>query len=192
MRFLVPLFDCYSISNNVYKLNKNVAYGFDSYPILISNKEGKVFLVSQEANNNICVKYLQDEYIFLFKDDGVISSVVEIKYLNQSVFISYGEKLVVSINSKVVIDDNVKVCYSHYEVVDNLCLIYFNGDRNYIIILDRDNVKFKTYYDEFNKIKKEIYILTRCYDCLNHGKVIHINNGVIEEFLVYLDVFLCV
>jgi len=188
MRFLVPLFDCHLIKNEqICQLTKNVANIFDNFPMFIIDEDGNSYLVTEKSSYCLSVKVLKDEYIFLFRKNNFISFVTEIKYLNMSVFIACGEKVVISSNSKVLIEKEVKASFSHYEVTNNLCLIYFKGNRNFIVVLDKENVKCATYYDEFNRDKNEIYIMSKCCDSLNHGKVIHINNGKFEDYLVYLD-----
>ena len=188
MRCLVPLFDCHLIKNEeICKLTKNVALIFDNFPMLIIDDDGNSYFITEKMVNCLSVEYLKDEYIFLFKKNNLISFVTEIKYLNMPIFIACGEKVMISSNSKVLIEKEVKVSFSHFEVLNNLCLIYFKGYRNFIVVLDKENVKCATFYDEFNRDKNEIYIMSKCYDSLNHGKVMHIKNGVFEDYLVYLD-----
>lgn len=195
MRFLVPLFDCCLLSKNIHlNLIANVPYlisEINEEVFLISSKTGKILFAinSKFTNSENCFKvnYENNEYVFLFYESKSIFTVNEIKFLNSPILIGCGENLSISYNGEIVFEKQIELEYSHFEVLNGLCLIYFTGQRKYVVIVDKTEIKFENFYDEFNRIGDELYFMSKCYDSLNHGKVAHIHNGKFEEYLVYLD-----
>ena len=81
------------------------------------------------------------------------------------------------------------ISYSHFEHDGEFLLIYFEGKRNFIVVIYKNQLKCASFYDECNINKSEKLFLCKLKDCLNHGRVFKIANNYFEEYLVYLDEF---
>ncbi len=110
------------------------------------------------------------------------------KFKNYEIEVQISNKFFVSINSELKCEKNVEnLTYSHYEILGELCLIYFNGQRNFLVVIKDLDVVFASYYDECNEHESEKYFMVRQNDSLNHGRVCHIKDKEFSTYLVYLD-----
>ena len=193
MKYLVSKFMCVLHAGSNTYIEPNVKYQIEDEDgsVLVSgfNNEIPFFLdVRAEQKNALKIKYIQDEYIFLFCENFYKTFCGNIMFDKTNICISLSSHLIISINGKVELDEVVQVLeYSFYEKIGTMCVIYFKGIRNYIVIIEDEKVKVASYYDECNISEEEKYFMCRCGDFLNHGKVYHIANKKIENYLVYLD-----
>ena len=67
--------------------------------------------------------------------------------------------------------------------------LFFNGDRNFFIIIEDTKLLYSSYYDEFNNKKEEKWFMCKLHDGLNHGRVFQIGEGKVNSYTVYLDDF---
>jgi len=194
MRYIIPLCDCVLWSDKGVVLNKNVQY-------LCENVDNKNFIIGK--NNEVPfsfnfsdtskadiphVKYKSHEYYFLKSQKICNKGFYQFKYQNKQVSIALFENLIVSVDGETLINQEVEdIKYSHFEVKNQICYIYFSGRRNYVVVLYGSEVKISTYYDEANISENEIYFMCKQFDVLNHGKVFYIKDKTFEEYLVYLD-----
>lgn len=193
MRYIVPKLNCVLFNKESMKLNKDVQYKCDfvdnSNLILFGlNKELPFAFNFEETSSVETVKYKNDEYYFLFGNNIQAGNTVQIKYQNKLVSLSISGNLIITIEGKLILDEQVEeISYSHFEIVNQHLLIYFKGKRNFIVVLKDLDLKCATYYDEINVKDGEYFFMCRLFDSLNHGKVFHLKDKVYEDYLVYLD-----
>ena len=175
-------------------------------------EEKEIFAGVKYELNEICEKVtikLKDKYcqIDLFNSDEsstkfsyngdnyfLINPHIEnqnfacsILYDKTIISIHISKNLKITINGKVYEIDAQGINYLSYETFNKMILIYFSGERNFVVIIKGEQVTDYSYYDECNFDDKERYFMCRLHDSLNHGKVIHIFEEKVEKYLVYLD-----
>ena len=114
--------------------------------------------------------------------------MTKIKYGASDIELSMSDKIVLSCCGDVIFEREVEqLNYSHFEVINGFCLIYFSGKRDFVIVLKDKEIIFSDYYDEYNVNENERLFMVRLFDSLNHGKVLRIDGKDFETYLVYLD-----
>ncbi|MBE5741126.1 MAG: hypothetical protein E7351_01150 [Clostridiales bacterium] len=191
MNYLISKFACSIYADEVYeKIYPYVKYeisGRLSHALVMGG--GLPFSFDCDVQKNVLkIEYKQDIYYFLFPYNVDSTRVVKISHSGKEILFSLSDKILLTISGDIVVDKYVDgVEYSHHEIQGKLCLIYFVGKRNFIIILEDDKLKYADYYDEYNESGEEKYFMTRLYDALNHGRVLHIKDKKYDDYLVYLD-----
>ncbi len=188
MNYLVSKFPC-KIDDCGFSLQENVRYKIDE-PIenLCVSVFGENKILSK-TDGIVSFNFEGDNYSFLFFAPQNFFDVQFLNLNNTSVFISVTNRLKISIDNVRVIDEEVGMIeFSQVEKLGEFSIIYFEGERKFVVILKGKEVCGYGYYDEINKKKDEIYFMCRLKDSLNHGRVFHISTKF-EEYLVYLDDF---
>ncbi len=197
MRYIIPRFDCVLCCDQNIVLYKNVQYSCEN----VDNKNFIVFGKNNEipfyfnfgclsSANVEKVIYKNNEYYFLNSNTNSNQGMYQFKYQNKQLCVALFENLVVSIDGETIFYEPVEnINYSHYEIKNQHCFIYFSGKRNYVVVISASEVKVATYYDEVNVKENEHFYMCRLNDSLNHGKVFHIKDKTFEDYLVYLDDF---
>ena len=190
MNYLIPLFDCILFSSAFYNLKANVKYCFDSFDdfaLVFGNANELPFIFNKESNNVLKITDKNDNYYFLFPTRINDFFTTKFVFKSKEFIISKSNKLLITCEGVLICEENVdNINFSHFEIVDNFCFIYFNGNRRYLVILENDEICFSGYYDECN-ISEERFYMSRQNDSLNHGLVCHIKEKKFEKYLVYLD-----
>lgn len=170
--------------------------GATSEPCIIFGRSNEIpfaidfsALSEGESNGNaLNVKVGADRYIFLYPNSNFCAYSGSFNYQNKKVEISLSDKLNIVVDGENVLSKQVKdITYSHFQIVGTLCLIYFEGGRKFLVVLDGKKVKFADFYDEVNVDGENLLFLHRLHDSLNHGRVAEIKNKKFESYLVYLD-----
>lgn len=197
MRYIIPRFDCVLMGQNKnYNLCANVKYCVENVEnlnfLIISNFNNipySVNFLSLDENDKVVkVKHNNDEYLFLLEKPYPECELVQIKFLNNIVSVSLFTNLCIGVDGKILLEKEVKnIKYSSYEIVGELCIIYFKGKRNFVVVLKQTEVLCASFYDECNVENGEKYFMCKLKDSLNHGRVFHIKDKTFETYLVYLD-----
>ena len=195
MRYIVPLFDCVLSDRVEMSLCKDVCYCCENvdnknFMVLGKNDEKPFYFnfVDNASNNVEKVKYKLNEFYFLKAKRNNNQGFYQFKYQNKQVCVDLFENLIISIDGETILNEPVVgVSYSHFEIKNQMCFIYFLGVRNYIVVLQNSEIKISSFYDEINIAEKEFYFICNLNDSLNHGKVFHIKDKNVEDYLVYLD-----
>lgn len=189
MNYFIPKFDGYLLNSN-FNFHKNAVYQLNftsSDNIIVANNNLVIFNPTNLSNNFLKVKLKSDCFYFAFPTNQNTPYFLNLKHKNRNVQICLTGSLQVFIDDVCICEhfvDNLK--FSHTENINDCLLIYFTGKRNFIVIIQGEKA-YCTYFDEINKTDSESYIMCKCFDSLNHGKVYHIANQKVENYLVYLD-----
>lgn len=191
MKYLIPLFDGFMVSQNSFEFcagGKYLIKDYDCFGRFFSKHNNFVGVINSTGGNIVEVKSGFDHYIFLSDNIAKESKVYKIKVNNQEFVLSVSNKLIVTIEDKLICEENVdNLNFSHYETIGEYAILYFEGKRNYLMVIKNQEVIFSSFYDECNILKDEKYFMGRVYDTLNHGKVCHIKDKKVETYLVYCD-----
>lgn len=197
MKYIIPKFNAFVLNDNkndLTELHKDVSYCVDKlekFVLVPKNKTG--LLVCDLKTENSFVKKIKiksDEYYLINPEFNNFDSFFMFKYNGKQVVVSIFNNLIIAIDGETIVNERVTgIKYSHYEIKNQMCLIYFCGERNYVVVLNGSNIEFASFYDEVNIKNDEIYFMCKLHDSLNHGRVFHINNKKVENYLVYLDDF---
>lgn len=194
MNYLVPLFDCVLFSDEIFKLDANVKYKvFDenkNFGLIFSNNSSLPFVLDLKnpCENILNVECFNDKFYFLFPKFFGDFLATKFNYKSNEVSISLSTKLFITISGELICEKEVdNLTFSHYEIQGELCLIYFHGKRNFVVILKDKQLCFADFYEECNIQNDEKYFMCKLYDSLNHGKVCHVKENEVETYLVYLD-----
>ena len=194
MNYLISKFDCVLFSKQAFPIVSNVKYNIvemcEECGIVISNDRTIPHVLDLNSfNENILkVEFKNDNYYFMFANKYNAFSTTKFNYKSNEVVISLSNKIIITVSGELICEENVdNLSFSHYEFIDDFCLIYFTGLRNYITVLKDKEVCFSGYYDECNVGDKERYFMFRSNDFLNHGRVLQIKNNEYLSYLVYLD-----
>lgn len=194
MNYLIPLFDCVVVSEKAYHLKKGVKYQVCEnglkHGVVFGQENNIPYLFDLKENNlNVLkINYFGDTYFFLKPNYYSSNFSTKIKFKTNDIEINLSHELKVSINRELKCEKLVEnLNFSHHEINGELCLIYFTGKRNFVVVIKNDEIVFAEFYDECNNNEKEKYFMCRKHDCLNHGKVCHIKENEVSSYLVYLD-----
>ncbi len=170
------------------KILPMVKYQLDNIDeIEFFDEDGLYRKIELEDNSNITsVKIFNDIYYFLHLERMNVFAT-NIKYLNKIININITNSLIITLDGEVLVKTKIwNISYSHFEIWKEYLLIYFNGDRDYVVIIKKDQCIASLYVDEYNEDKSDRYFLTNLFDGLKHGRVVHI--GVTDEsYVVYLE-----
>lgn len=192
MKYLIPKFDCKLVGEREFDLYKNVQYKIQNVTsFYLTNQSGELFYINLNDNENVMhINYENNDYYFLFNLKTYVSFSISITFKNEAYILTLNNNVVLTLNGKVLCEsNNSNLKFSHFEVNNDFCYLYFLGKRNFVIILKDKKVVFSDYYDECNILENERYYMCKLYDSLNHGKVCCIKGNEVETYLVYLDDF---
>ena len=195
MRYIIPRFDCVLIGDKNIALNKNVQYlceFVDNKKFIVVGKNNEIpfsFDMQDNSFENVeKVVYKSDEYFFLNSKPNSNQGIFQFKYQNKQVCVGVFNNLVISIDGETVLNERVEgISYSHNEIKNQICFIYFSGKRNYVVVIYNGEIQINSFYDEVNINENEYFYMCKLYDSLNHGRVFHIKDKTFENYLVYLD-----
>ena len=194
MNYLISSFDCVLFAESKFKISKWVKYKIipnkENLNLIIPGDYGIPFMfdLNHTNENVVSFKHKFDTYYFLFAKKTNDSFATKINFKNKEVFVSLSNSLLITIDGVLNCEEDVdNLKFSHYEIFQDFCLIYFVGERNFVVALDDKQVCFSSYYDEYNESENEKYFMHRLHDSLNHGKVFHIKGKENSSYLVYLD-----
>lgn len=129
-----------------------------------------------------------DKYLFMFFAGRAKQDLRFFKFEDKQVLVLLGENLIVNVDGTQLVNENVcDINFSHFEIEDEFCCIFFEGRKNYLVVLNKSGLVWADYYDEYNAAKGEKQILKRLCDGLNHGRVLSLKDKKFETYLVYLD-----
>lgn len=191
MNYLISRFDC--CINNKIEILKNVKYKLsdikDNY--LIFGRQNEIPMNINFAYQNkyvLKIEYNSNCYHVLFPTKVSNVNFFIVKHLNINYYIALSNQINICTDKENILNVDVSdINYSHHETMGNILLIYFLGKRNFVVILQNQEVKVASYYDEFNQLENEKLFLCKLKDCLNHGKVFRVKNNFLDKYLVYLD-----
>lgn len=161
-------------------------YANGKKPIYINFYEAFNGFVTSE--NVVFAKFKADNYLFLKFENEIECDFRTFKFLNKQITISLHNCLIVCVDEKQVVHkivENIK--FSHYEIDGQICYIFFEGKKNFLVCLKNDELVWADFYDEYNCEKDERQVLKHLSDGLNHGRVLSIKQNECEKYLVYLD-----
>ncbi len=199
MKYLVSKFPCTIVGRESRRLCENVKYGLKNvddhfYMIFGDNGELPICINFDSPQNSNAQRgvlqfdYLSDNYTILFPQKVLPTSVNILKVLNREIIITLSQELSIFVDSENLIKKSVsKLEFSHSETRADYCLLYFDGVRNFVVILKGKELCCADYYDEINIGDDEIYFMKRLKDSLNHGKVYLIKDKKFDSYLIYLD-----
>lgn len=189
MRYLIPAFDCVVEEK---ELTKNCCYSIEDFSknlfVYSKNNNLPILINFKNCLNLRKISYKQNEYYFLFEKSKNNNGIFMFKYQNKQVIVCVFDSLSISIDGEIIL--NKEVCginYSHFEIKNQFCFIYFDGARKFVVVLNGGKVEFCSQYDEINILENEFYFMCKLFDSLNHGKVFHIKDKIVDNYLVYLD-----
>lgn len=194
MNYLISTFNGYIFSNKIFEVFSFVKYKFDlkenekAIAFLKDNSNPFVLDLKNQCENVLKVRVGFDNFYFLFSNSCSNFFSTSFNFKNKTISISLSSKLMISIDGMLKCSENVdNLSYSHFELLNDLCLIYFTGKRDYVVIFKEDELCFASYYDECNIKDNEKYFMCKLNDSLNHGKVCEIKDKEVNSYLVYLD-----
>lgn len=194
MIYLIPMFNCCVLDEEVVYLKAQTKYAVVEKGVkcgIVFGFENEIpFLLELNipSANILKVQLEGDCYFFLFPTYYNSFFTTKFSYQSKEVIISLSNKLMVSVDGELICEQNVEnLTFSHYEINKNICLIYFKGKRNFVVVLKDKELYFANYYDECNSKKEEKYFMCRMFDSLNHGLVCCVKDGEVEKYPVYLD-----
>ncbi len=191
MNYLVPMFDGVLFSQSAFELKTGGKYEVDFQDdfSMVFPKASLPFPFSKASDNNVIkIKFKGDCFHFLFCQSFAPVQVVKVKHKQKEILISLSNILSASIDGVLICEKNVEnIKYSHFESRGDFCFVYFEGERNYLLVIKDEKEIFAGYYDECNTTEEEMFFMGKCFDCLNHGKVCHVKKNEAYTYLVYLD-----
>lgn len=112
----------------------------------------------------------------------------QFKFNGADVCVNLSNSLAVLVNGKIVLQvENCGFEFNNFKLINNICIISFLGERKFVVVLKGQECVYANFADKTDVLDKEFYFLARQKDCLNHGRVCHIKNGEVEDYLVFLD-----
>ena len=193
MNYLISSFNGYIVNDTFTEIQAGVKYKLfnaECNVLIVSESCALpfVFNINKESENVLKVKHEYNNYYILFSQTYCNLFTYNFKYKNRNVAISISSKLNIVLDDVLICEKDVeKLSFSHYEIIGDLCVVYFVGKRNYVVVIKEDKVELASYYDECNMKDDEKYFMQRLNDSLNHGIVYHIKNKEFSQYLVYLD-----
>lgn len=197
MIYLVSKFHCLMFGESKIEILPDV-----KYKVIDSVNQNCVFLgyrnespiiinfANPDCNTKSIVHIREgvDDYFFLMPHYSTNGFYTTFKYGNKDVQLNLSEDLMILVGGEIVLQTRVEeIMFSHYELVGDLCVIYFSGAREYVVILNGAEVCCADYYDEINVADNETLFMCRKHDVLNHGRVYQIKDKKFDTYLVYLD-----
>ena len=191
MNYLICLFECSVVGKSCINLLPRVLYKVEDFcnnNIFFGNKNEVMFF--KDIPNSRCVQsinYNGNNYYVVFPNKVSEVEIVQIKHGTKTYTINIGRYLKIFANGVEILNKEVQLIkYSHYQNFNNNLLLFFSGDRNYIVVINDEEVLFASNYDEINSSEEEKVFMCKLYDCLNHGSVCEVGKSV-NKYLVYLD-----
>ncbi|MBE7076553.1 MAG: hypothetical protein E7374_01530 [Clostridiales bacterium] len=191
MNYIVPMFRCLNENQELipyvlYEVenDENLKIEYEDY--LMSYNLSK--LKSNFYKDTLAVNIGSDCVIFLFEKIKNVPTFTFFKYNMKYVSVSLFDCLTITVDGEKVFHKRIKnVEYSKFEIVGSYCLIYFLGVRNFVVALKGNECVFADFYDEQNVEVNSRIFMKKIHDSLNHGKVMKVENGKHEDYLIYLD-----
>ena len=159
------MFDCFLLDDELIHLKANAKYkvverGTKCGIVFgLKNEIPFVLDLKHQTDNILKVSLDRDDYYFIFPTKFNSFFTTKFLFQGKEVVISLSHKITVTLDGVLICEQNVEnLNYSHYEINKNMCFIYFNGDRNFVIILKDESLCFADYYDEFNEHENEKFL----------------------------------
>ena len=193
MKYVVPLFDgvlCGETQQQFFCGCKYLVKNVEKPGLLFDSKFNFCSVLDfNNLNENVLyVSCGEDVFYFLMQSSRLCGEVVEMNFKNKRYLISMCGGIKITQQGKWICDLNVdNLKYSHYEEIENILILYFSGERRFVVAIKEAELEYFGYIDECNIKDDEKYFLEKQHDSLNHGKVFHVAKGVCEKYLVYLD-----
>lgn len=199
MNYLIVKKDCVFLENKLilYSGAKYILEEIDNKEhLLISKDSGEVFCLNFYEVIYKNKKYSFVENLKVDKDNYIVVSLskdylthnfqLEVFKKNLSVFIT--DKISINFNNEILnIEKENNVLFSCIEYFGKIAIVFFEGERNFAIVIKEDEILFSNYYDEINIGKENCTLMSKHKDSLNHGTVVNIEKDQFESYLVYLD-----
>ncbi len=184
--------------NERFSLCANVPYSLTNLSsnwFLCSGGEQEIYINFYEQfcgfatkNNTTMVEHDGDKYLFLNFQFSSTQDFRQFEFLNKSVFVFLANYLTINYDQQQIVHKNVEnLKFSHYEIDGEFCYIFFEGPRNYLVVINKGKAIWADFYDEYNSSDGERQILKHLCDGLNHGRVLSVKNNETNKYLVYLD-----
>lgn len=188
MKYLIPRCNFQSLDNKQV-FYKGATYCFEKFENnLFCFEDGQLFCLNANYKNLLKATCEKDEYYFLFYEKIKEAKILKFVHSGDEYFLTVSSNLLICWNNQIIKDVYVgDVEFSHTEIVGKILIIYFIGERNFVLMLEQGKVLCADFYDEFNFKDNTKLFLSKQYDSLNHGRVYKINNNKFETYLVYLD-----
>lgn len=194
MNYLISMFDAVIVGGKNQNIYSKVKYKIKSTEssgcVVFPKCQGAPFIfnLGDGSTNVLKVKFSNDNFYFLFLERLENTHCALVKYKNKDMFISASNHLSIMYDGELICEKNVdKIKFLHSEIVGDLCLLFFTGERDFLCVIKNAEVLFCDYYDECNISDKEKYFMCKLNDSLNHGKVCEIKDNALSQYLVYLD-----
>ncbi len=198
MIYLVSKFPCLIVGKQTFVLQEDVKYCIedidDSYYFVSGLHGEQMFMVNFSKIESSSLEYVRainlgrDKYVFLLPLLNKQNQYLSLKLGGIEYQLNISSQLTITVDGDVLLTkNNVDISYSHSESVGDNAIIYFEGDRDFVIVMKQREVIYADFYDEINIEANERYFLTKRRDSLNHGTVCHVGEDKNEQYLVYLD-----
>lgn len=164
--------------------NKYYTFLFDGEPVCVN-----LFKILNNAAHKHILKVNFNGNVYLFFNFLPTQpiNVLDVQIDNLCFNLVISNNLIINVNGNTILNEPCRdVTFSHFEKFKGYTFLFFNGKRKYYVLLKQGELICNGYYDEINKTESEIYVLTKLFDALNHGRVCHIKDDY-ENYLVYLD-----
>ena len=188
MNYLMSRCNCV-LEKNKFPILKNVLYQIeqvDEKEMLII--EDGLFILNLKSKNVLKFSYNSNNYFLVNPAFNVNNFSCSFMANKNLISISISNELKIVINGNVEKQTFVtNIEYKCFEIVGDVTIIYFEGKRNFVVIIQKEKVVEAMYYDELNVNGEEKWFMMKLYDSLNHGKVVHISGQKVDNYLVYLD-----
>lgn len=198
MIFLISSKDCCINIDNCVEIKSGARYELSTienkYLEVIDRASGRVFAINFY---DVIFNKHKNQYIKTFRIKNDIYCFLNLCTCEYNLSINVFESILsIQISNEISIDYNNDkkivrftsyIKFSHIEYFGKIIAIFFEGDRSFVIILNKETLLYCDYYDEINLQEKEMSLLTKLHDSVNHGRVVKIEKEKIETFLVYLD-----
>ena len=194
MNYLISRCDLFNLSEQE-KIEADVWHQFEfdenKTNLFLQTESGEIVCVNSEHSIDYCTlcEFLGDKYFFVLLPKQSLCETFCFSYNGKNYTLNFSSKLHVFCDNSLIFEKDLCGCrlkFSHSESFGKMFLVYFEGRRNFVLVLHNDNV-FADFYDELNNSKNEKWFMRKLCDSLNHGRVINIKDNKIDEYLVYLD-----
>lgn len=200
MIYLIAKSDNYIANENFVKIESGAKYIVsdinNEFTQIIDAKSGKSFsvnfydLIYNSCSNNYvkAIRFKNDIYCIVDFHDDIYSLCINtfehVLYteISNFIFINYQDSI-----EKIKLKNKIR--FSHIEYFEKIAVLFFEGEKNFVVIVDENKILYCGYYSEINLKDNILTILHRVHDSINHGVVIKIEKGKFDSYLVYLDDF---